>query len=303
MSNYKERLLFYLGAEKDKPHPNMNELSIDDLTHFVHTHDHVYDTALKNLLVKTNNADKRFSFCRGDVITKYQQNNWSLSKNRSEGNTSSILLRSFNKNRHWNLYYNKPSDVSFDKKNNILFWRGTTTGCSQHYDAKYWNPRKVNRFIMIEKWFNTNPNIDVGFSFIHRDWLKNKYNKYVKGSVKPQEFLKNKYILSIEGNDKDSGLSWKLNSNSLVLMPKPRVTSWLMECKLIENEHYLLIKDDFSDLEDKINWCHKNQKRCKEIINNANQFMEQFSNDKEEEKLEIDVLNKYFELKRNCTNE
>ena len=72
--------------------------------------------------------------------------------------------------------------------------------------------------------------------------LKRKYNKYVKGKCNISKFLQYKYILSIEGNDKDSGLNWKLNSNSLVLMAKPRVTSWLMETKLIPNYHYILPK-------------------------------------------------------------
>ena len=38
------------------------------------------------------------------------------------------------------------------------------------------------------------------------------------GSYYPKEFLKYKYILSVEGNDKDSGINWNLNSNSVVLM-------------------------------------------------------------------------------------
>ena len=109
--------------------------------------------------------------------------------------------------------------------------------------------------------------------------------------------MKYKYILSVEGNDKDSGINWKLNSNSLVLMAKPRVTSWLMETTLIPNYHYVLLKDDFSDLYQKYIWCENNQNKCKKIIQNANLYMKQFKNESIEGKLEIDVLNKYFELK------
>ena len=139
-------------------------------------------------------------------------------------------------------------------------------------------------------------NINIGFSSIHRDWLKKEYKKYVKGKCKIEKFLKFKYILSVEGNDKDSGLNWKLNSNSLVLMPKPRVTSWLMETTLIPNFHYVLLKDDFSNLKKMLNWCNSNQKKCKKIISNANNFMKQFSNNEMEEKLEEVVINKYFEI-------
>ena len=80
-------------------------------------------------------------------------------------------------------------------------------------------------------------------------------------------------------------------------MAKPRVTSWLMETTLIPNKHYVLLKDDFSDLYEKLEWCNNNQDKCIEIIKNANAFMQQFANNSLEEKLEMDVLNKYFELK------
>ena len=295
--NNKERLLFYLGTEKEIPHPDMNKFSIRDLTVNINAMDSLYDVPLGNLLVKSKNTDKRFSFSRGDVITQDQQNNWSLCKNRCEGNTSSVLLRCFNIKRHWANYYIKPRDIPFEKKKNIVFWRGVSTGSSKHFSAEKWDPRPANRFMLVEKWSNKSQDIDVGFSFIHREWLKPKYQKYVKGGCSIQDFLKYKYILSIEGNDKDSGLNWKLNSNSVVLMARPRVTSWLMETTLVPNKHYILLKDDFSDLHERLQWCNNNQDKCIEIVKNANDFMKQFSNNQNEEKLEIEVLNKYFELK------
>jgi hypothetical protein len=295
--NYQQRLLFYLGTDKEVPHPDMNKFSIRDLTKGIHCHDTIYDVPLFNLLLKTKNFNNRFSFSRGDVITEDQQNNWTLSKNRCDGNTSSVLLRSYNFDRHWGNYYNKPKDTPFEKKKNVVFWRGVSTGSSKHFSAKNWDPRLANRFTLVENWFNKTNDIDVGFSFIHRDWLKPKYQKYVKGSCDVNHFLKFKYILSIEGNDKDSGLNWKLNSNSLVFMAKPRVTSWLMETTLIPNKHYILLNDDFSDLQEKLEWCNNNQDQCIEIIKNANEFMKQFSDNKMEQNLEIEVLNRYFRLK------
>lgn len=295
--NYQQRLLFYLGTDKEVPHPDMNKFSIRDLTTGIHCHDTIYDVPLFNLLLKTKNFNNRFSFSRGDVITEDQQNNWTLSKNRCDGNTSSVLLRSYNFDRHWGNYYNKPKDTPFEKKKNVVFWRGVSTGSSKHFSAKNWDPRPANRFTLVENWFNKTNDIDVGFSFIHRDWLKPKYQKYVKGSCDINHFLKFKYILSIEGNDKDSGLNWKLNSNSLVFMAKPRVTTWLMETTLIPNKHYILLNDDFSDLQEKLEWCNNNQDQCIEIIKNANEFMKQFSDNKMEQNLEIEVLNRYFRLK------
>jgi hypothetical protein len=156
----------------------------------------------------------------------------------------------------------------------------------------------LDRFLLILKWFNKDENINIGFSNVCKN--KTRFFKYVKGTCNVSEFLKYKYILSVEGNDKDSGLNWKLNSNSLVLMPSPKVCSWLMETTLIPNYHYVLLKDDFSNLKEKLIWCNHNPHLCKEIINNAHIFMKQFSNLTSELELEKRVINKYFELLDNA---
>ena len=80
------------------------------------------------------------------------------------------------------------------------------------------------------------------------------------------------------------------------MMPKPRVCSWLMETTLIPNFHYVLIKDDFSDLKEKLIWCNNNQEQCKTIINNAHSYMSQFANNENEKKIEEAVINKYFTI-------
>ena len=80
-------------------------------------------------------------------------------------------------------------------------------------------------------------------------------------------------------------------------MTKPKTSSWLIETKLVPNVHYILIKDDFSDLEQKVHWCNKNPQKCKEIIKNANNFMKQFKNDEFEKNLEAKVMKYYFD---NC---
>jgi hypothetical protein len=276
--SYEERITFYLGniingnINYNLLKENLNKLNADNT---------IYDEKLKILLLKTNNISN-FSFYCGD--NEHDKNIETLMKNRCCDNMG-VILRCLNFSRHWTSYYNKPKDIPFDKKLNCVFWRGTTTG-QQH--------RLGNRFNMIKKWFNKEENIDVGFSNICQG--KNEYENYVKGKCGIHDFLKHKYILSIEGNDKDSGINWKLNSNSVVLMPKPRVTSWLMETTLIPDYHYVLIKDDFSDLKEKVEWCDKNQDKCKEIIKNSNNFMDQFKDNEIEEKLETDVINKYFEL-------
>jgi len=282
---FNERVKYYVG---DLINTNNNKINLENYSDSVIINSEkelditnlLYDEPLKNLLVKTKQLNKRFSFIRADI---YNILSPSFCKVRNSNNYGTIL-RCLNFGRHWHLYYNKPQDKPFSSKINHIFWRGTTTG--------FIDSNISNRFILMEKWFDKHPHINIGFCTIKQENFE--YKKYLKGRVKPHKFLDYKYILSVNGNDKDSGLNWKLNSNSVVLMTAPKISSWLMESKLIPDYHYVLLKDDFSNLEEKLNWCNNNQNKCIEIIKNANKYMQQFYNQTYEEQIEIAVINEYF---------
>ena len=297
MLSFDERVEFYLGKNLSKSSYVSNDIksqckvitdtSEDTLSKNIKE---LYFIPLKKLLSKTNNIDKPCRFFLGDI--RHCETIVTFLKNRFTGCGDGVLLRCLNFERHWRYVYNKLKDIPFEYKENAIFWRGSPTG---------YPDRKGNRFDLITKWYNKNENINVAFvrvdKVINDMNERNKWIQYDKPIRNPSDdFLKHKYILSLEGNDKDSGLNWKLNSNSLVLMPKPGVISWLMETTLVPNYHYVLIQDDFSDLEEKLIWCNANQDKCKEIIRNANEFMAQFSNAAMEEKLEEAVIHKYFEI-------
>lgn len=61
-------------------------------------------------------------------------------------------------------------------------------------------------------------------------------------------------VSRLEGNDVSSGLKWAMVSRSVVLMPKPRFTSWLMEELLEPWVHYIPLAEDLSDVEAKVQW-------------------------------------------------
>jgi len=280
------RFDFYLGkrlASQDvsvlKQYPG--KIGIKDLDN-IKANISVYQNPLKQLLRKTNHEKDAFYVSLGDVSS--MSHPLQLAKNRCNGNEDSVVLRSLVFNRHWNNYYARPKDMPFNKKRNAVCWRGTTTGQPD---------KKGNRFDLVKRWHNKE-RINVGFSHICQG--KERYKRFVKGKRDISWFLKFKYIISVEGNDKDSGINWKLNSNSVVFMPRPRVTSWLMETTLIPNVHYILLKDDFSDLRQKLNWCNNHPNKCKNIIKNAHKFMAQFANKRNEEQLEIDLIHKYFDI-------
>jgi len=275
-----ERVDFYLGNIISLHKSDINLRTNINLLN----NNGLYDVPLKKLLIKTNNDKKKFNFIRNDNCI-YQHPTCILKSRGRDFPNDGVILRCLNFKRHWENYYNKPKDMKFDNKLNKVIWRGTTTG-QPSYPA--------SRFKLVTEYYNKYPNIDVGFTHICQG--KDSFKQYVKGKLNIRDMLKYKYIISVEGNDKDSGLNWKLNSNSVILMAKPRITTWLMETTLIPGVHYVLLKDDYSDLREKYIWCKNNQAKCKEIIKNANQFMEQFSNQKREEEIETAVINKYFDL-------
>jgi len=270
----------YIDLTKNKLKNPTNKICKTNM-HTLNTFGDHYSKKLIRYLKEINKTNNLFLVCLGDV--QHIVDEYCIVKNITNPlKNKSILLKCLNEKRHWTIDV-KNIDIPYNKKKTKVIWRGVSTG----------NPKNISsRFTLVEKWFNKNPNLNIGFSRIVQN--KDNYKKYVKNNLTREKMLTFKFILSVEGNDKDSGLNWKLNSNSLVLMAKPTKFSWLMEDKLVPNVHYVLLKDDFSNLEEKFKWCKNNPNKCKEIISNASNYMKQFKNKKQEEQLEKRILNTYF---------
>lgn len=86
-----------------------------------------------------------------------------------------------------------------------------------------------------------------------------------------------------------------MSSNSLAVMPKPTYETWFMEGTLIPNYHYVCIKDDYSDLEERLTYYINHPDEAQAIIDHAHEYVAQFRNKKREDLLSLLVLKKYFE--------
>jgi len=107
-----------------------------------------------------------------------------------------------------------------------------------------------------------------------------------------------KYLPLLDGNDKASALNWILLSNSVPLMPKPRFHSWLCEKFLEPNVHYVELKQDYSDLDEKLQWCLQNDGLCKEIAENGASFINsnfKYDTEIEMEKILIENIDNIYE--------
>jgi hypothetical protein len=87
------------------------------------------------------------------------------------------------------------------------------------------------------------------------------------------ELIQYKVVISLEGNDVSSGLKWNLLSNSVVMMPPPTATSWLMEELLEPWVHYIPLKYDGSDAEDMIRWVIENDLKARRIAERGTLYM------------------------------
>ena len=299
--NNEERIKYYMGdlydAKSIKSNEvesileisKLNKLSYEDYIKCNQKYDH-YTKKLFNF-IKVINRTKKINLYIGDnSIGKdcHKNINDCLIKNRIVGlNKRTILLKCLNEERHWSFTKQVlDKDIEFNLKKDKCIWRGVATGIHRSDDIP-------NRKKLVTTYYN-NKKFDIGYTSLlfYKDQLD---EKFLKSKMTLDQQLKNKFIISVEGNDVASGLKWQLLSNSVVLMPKPRCVSWLMEDKLEPGYHYILLKDDFSDLEEKYNWCLNNLEVCKKISQNATSYMQMFLDDDNENKIQIELIKRYMQ--------
>lgn len=122
------------------------------------------------------------------------------------------------------------------------------------------------------------------------------HDQWIKPKVSIAHHLQYKFILCLEGVDVASNLKWVMSSNSLAVMPRPKYESWFMEDRLKAGEHYIEVQDDLKDLPEKLIYYLERPELCKEISQNAQQYVRQFQNSKQERLLGLMVLDRYFHL-------
>jgi hypothetical protein len=214
----------------------------------------------------------QLSYLFGDITSV--PNIPSLTKSRPIENNDNSVLMKFDKVRH---FYFVKNDISFEEKKNKLVWRGSV-----------FQPHRIK---FMKKYFNKSDLLDIG----DVNKAKTYFNpEWQKPYLTINDQLEYKFILSIEGNDVATNTKWIMSSNSLCFMTKPKFETWFMEGELIPNFHYVLIDDDYSNIEEKILYYIANPEEAEFIIKNANNYTCQFRDEKSEDWLNLKVLKRYF---------
>lgn len=269
-TNYINKRVNYYN-KIDSPHPLPTE--VKTLKDFVYTKDlktYFFDAWYYTHLFKPT---LKFSYVFGDITEIPKIPSIVKSRPINNDNSNSVLLN-LNKVRHFSFV---KENRSFYKKKNLLIWRGNV------WD---YQPQRVQFF---EKHFN-NPLCNIGHindAKLNPEWHTKK--------LTIDEQLKYKFILSIEGNDVATNLKWIMSSNSVAVMPTPKFETWFMEGTLIPDYHYIHIKEDYSDLNEKLEYYIQNPQKADKIRQNANKYINQFKNKKREDLISVLVLKKYFE--------
>ena len=69
-----------------------------------------------------------------------------------------------------------------------------------------------------------------------------------------------------------------------------------MQGSLIPNYHYIEVKDDFSDLEERLTYYINHPDEAEAIIQHAHEYVNQFRDEKREKLISLLVLKRYFEI-------
>jgi hypothetical protein len=216
------------------------------------------------------NQELRADFKFGDVTFVPEEP--AIVKSRPiRGNNSNSVILNLDKVRHF-MFLNDKKD--FREKKNMLVGRNVVG--------------QAHRIKFLEMYIN-HPLCNVGK--INDD---DNHHNLLRERITIEDQLNYKFILCLEGNDVASNLKWVMSSQSLAVMPVPKYETWFMEGTLIPNYHYMLIKDDYSDLEERMEYYIKHTDEALEIIKNAHHYTEQFKIKKREDLISLLVLEKYF---------
>lgn len=220
------------------------------------------------------NPKLKVHFLFGDILHIPEVPSVVKSRPIDKQNQNAVLMK-LNKVRHF-IFTNDKN--RFEDKKNMLIGRG---GVGSH---------KPKRVAFYNQYFD-HPMCDLGQinkNTPHDHWYKKK--------ISIEAHLKYKFVLCLEGIDVSTNLKWVMSSNSIAVMPKPTMETWFMEGTLIPNYHYIEIKEDYSDLEERLNYYINHPDACLEIIKNANAYVSQFKDLRRERLISLLVLERYFKM-------
>lgn len=149
------------------------------------------------------------------------------------------------------------TNIDWPYKSNELIWRGSCSGFG--YESL--------RVRFVKHLYKKNPNIRLS------NWWSEGKNIPVElfGSrVDYTELMKSKIHFIVDGNGISSNHMWGFATNSVPVMIS-NAKSWFSDFAM-PNVHYIPVRYDLSDLDEKLKWIQENDDKAQEIAKNAIEF-------------------------------
>lgn len=171
-------------------------------------------------------------------------------------------------------------NLNWDTKKSIAVFRGSNTGCG-------FNLNNNMRLKLAQMGVKYPQFLDVGITNWSLRIRKNKESPYLQipnvenlklvDRLNPEQQSNFKYIINIDGHVSAFRLSLELSMGSCILMVEsPEKWKMWFSDMLQPYVHYVPIKADLSDLLTQIEWCRKNDNKCKQMAQNSLNFYNKF---------------------------
>jgi hypothetical protein len=272
--------IYSFNKYRGNPFPEINGTYYHDMTRCLSLLPHLHDS--------------RFLFFVGDTYVPYS--NPTIVKTRPISGFENCVLMDLDHPRHFNpLSIVDQNDIPYHEKKDRLVWRGATTGPG--FNKNQHNPRHTSRAVLVARHANTkNKHLDIGLNELTNTVKKYQgdyYSNFLKPSIPLSQMLSYKFHLSVEGHDVATNLKWVLYSNSVPFCPPFYVQSWILEDELVPWTHYIPVKGDYSDLDDKVEWALNHDNKCEKIAQEGRAYMEQFMDTTNESRIRKSVFETY----------
>ncbi len=218
------------------------------------------------------NPDVRIGYMPGDVA--FPATFPCISKSRPLAQPGNNVILKLDQLRHF-MFVN--DTLPFRNKKDRAIFRGKIRQSRVHTP-------------FLQKYFHS-PLCDCGVVGVNEgcpeEWMKPK--KTIN------EHLEYKFIMTLEGNDVASNLKWVMSSNSVAVMTRPTCETWFMEGQLVPDYHYICVKDDLSDVEQKLRHYIAHPEEAEAIIQHAHKYIAQFLDPERERLISLLVMQKYLQ--------
>ena len=173
--------------------------------------------------------------------------------------------------------YSFDYNIDWDSKKRIAVFRGSSTGVGTTIDT---NQRlQLSHLSSLKKCRDKIPYLDCGiteWNLRPRKHISSEYLDIINiekmpklvPRLTPKQQSDYKYIIHVEGHVASFRLTQELFYGSVLLIAHSKYRLWIRKY-MIPYIHYIPIKEDLSDIYEKLDWCIDNDDKCKDIAKNC----------------------------------